>query len=178
MSARIIDGKSIAAELRGKIARDVSLLMQTEVAEAFEPAGAGRGGSSTMPHKRNPVAAASALTCAAMAPNLGVMAFARLIPALGVPVFWALASETAVDIAGQDGVYEGRDRKTKAVKWTGTRADLIFGSHSQLRAFAEVYASADAKEMFAKDFAAAWTKVMNADRFDLTASPKTLQAAE
>jgi len=72
-------------------------------------------------------------------------------------------------IAGQDGVYEGRDRKTKAVKWTGTRADLIFGSHSQLRAFAEVYASADAKEMFAKDFAAAWTKVMNADRFDLRA---------
>ncbi len=77
-----------------------------------------------------------------------------------------------------DTAYEGRDRKTKAVKWTGTRADLIFGSHSQLRAFAEVYASADAKETFAKDFAAAWTKVMNADRFDLTASPKTLQAAE
>jgi catalase-peroxidase len=77
-----------------------------------------------------------------------------------------------------DTAYEGRDRKTKAVKWTGTRADLIFGSHSQLRAFAEVYASADARETFAKDFAAAWTKVMNADRFDLTASPKTLQAAE
>jgi catalase-peroxidase len=66
-----------------------------------------------------------------------------------------------------DGVYEGRDRKTKAVKWTGTRVDLIFGSHSQLRAFAEVYACADAKEKFAKDFAAAWAKVMNADRFDL-----------
>jgi catalase-peroxidase len=66
-----------------------------------------------------------------------------------------------------DGVYEGRDPKTKAVKWTGTRVDLIFGSHSQLRAFAEVYACADAKEKFAKDFAAAWTKVMNADRFDL-----------
>jgi catalase-peroxidase len=66
-----------------------------------------------------------------------------------------------------DGVYEARDRKTKAVKWTGTRVDLIFGSHSQLRAFAEVYASADAKEKFAKDFVAAWTKVMNADRFDL-----------
>jgi len=66
-----------------------------------------------------------------------------------------------------DGVYEGRDRKTKAVKWTGTRVDLIFGSHSQLRALAEVYACADAKEKFAKDFAAAWTKVMNADRFDL-----------
>ena len=69
--------------------------------------------------------------------------------------------------AGSDGVYEGRDRKTKAVKWTGTRVDLIFGSHSQLRALAEVYACADAKEKFVKDFAAAWTKVMNADRFDL-----------
>jgi catalase-peroxidase len=69
--------------------------------------------------------------------------------------------------AGSDGVYEGRDRKTKAVKWTGTRVDLIFGSHSQLRAFAEVYACADAKAKFAKDFVAAWTKVMNADRFDL-----------
>ncbi|KIU47202.1 MULTISPECIES: catalase/peroxidase HPI [Bradyrhizobium] len=68
--------------------------------------------------------------------------------------------------AGQ-GVYEGRDRKTKAVKWTGTRADLIFGSHSQLRAFAEVYGSSDAKEQFVKDFVAAWAKVMNADRFDL-----------
>jgi catalase-peroxidase len=69
--------------------------------------------------------------------------------------------------AGSAGVYEGRDRKTKAVKWTGTRVDLIFGSHSQLRAFAEVYACADAKAKFAKDFVAAWTKVMNADRFDL-----------
>jgi catalase-peroxidase len=68
-----------------------------------------------------------------------------------------------------DGTYEGRDRKTNAVKWTGTRVDLIFGSHSQLRAFAEVYACADAKEKFAKDFVAAWTKVMNADRFDVAA---------
>ena len=66
-----------------------------------------------------------------------------------------------------DGVYEGRDRKTKAVKWTGTRVDLIFGSHSQLRAFAEVYACTDSKEKFVHDFVAAWTKVMNADRFDL-----------
>ncbi|MGA7996267.1 MAG: catalase/peroxidase HPI [Bradyrhizobium sp.] len=69
--------------------------------------------------------------------------------------------------AGSEGEYEGRDRKTKAVKWTGTRVDLIFGSHSQLRAIAEVYGSADAKEKFAKDFVKAWTKVMNADRFDL-----------
>jgi len=69
--------------------------------------------------------------------------------------------------AGSDGVYEGRDRKTNEVKWTGTRVDLIFGSHSQLRALAEVYACADSKEKFVKDFVAAWTKVMNADRFDL-----------
>jgi catalase-peroxidase len=66
-----------------------------------------------------------------------------------------------------DNLYEGRDRKTKAVKWTGTRVDLIFGSHSQLRALAEVYGCADAREKFVKDFVAAWTKVMNADRFDM-----------
>jgi catalase-peroxidase len=66
-----------------------------------------------------------------------------------------------------DNVYEGRDRKTKAIKWSGTRVDLIFGSHSQLRALAEVYACTDAKEKFVKDFVAAWTKVMNADRFDI-----------
>jgi catalase-peroxidase len=66
-----------------------------------------------------------------------------------------------------ENAYEGRDRKTNAVKWTGTRVDLIFGSHSQLRAFAEVYACADSKEKFVKDFVAAWTKVMNADRFDI-----------
>ena len=74
--------------------------------------------------------------------------------------------------AGSDGVYEGHDRKTNAAKWTSTRVDLIFGSHSQLRAFAEVYACTDAKEKFVKDFVAAWTKVMNADRFDLAASQK------
>jgi catalase-peroxidase len=67
----------------------------------------------------------------------------------------------------KDGVYEGHDRKTKAAKWSGTRVDLIFGSHSQLRALAEVYACADAKEKFVKDFVAAWAKVMNLDRFDL-----------
>jgi catalase-peroxidase len=66
-----------------------------------------------------------------------------------------------------ENAYEGRDRKTNAVKWTGTRVDLIFGSHSHLRAFAEVYACKDSKEKFAKDFVVAWTKVMNADRFDL-----------
>jgi catalase-peroxidase len=64
-------------------------------------------------------------------------------------------------------LFEGRDRKTGKVKWTGTRVDLVFGSNSQLRALAEVYASVDAKEKFVKDFVAAWTKVMNLDRFDL-----------
>jgi catalase-peroxidase len=70
---------------------------------------------------------------------------------------------------GAKTVYEGRDRKTNAVKWTGTRVDLIFGSHSQLRALAEVYACSDSKQKFVKDFVAAWTKVMNHDRFDLVA---------
>jgi catalase-peroxidase len=69
--------------------------------------------------------------------------------------------------AGSEGVYEGRDRKTNEVKWTGTRTDLIFGSHSQLRALAEVYACADSKEKFVKDFVAAWAKVMDLDRFEL-----------
>jgi catalase-peroxidase len=69
--------------------------------------------------------------------------------------------------AGSEAVFEGRDRKTNAVKWTGTRVDLIFGSHAQLRALAEVYASADAQQKFVDDFVAAWTKVMNLDRFDL-----------
>jgi catalase-peroxidase len=64
-------------------------------------------------------------------------------------------------------VFEGRDRKTGKLKWTGTRVDLVFGSNSQLRAIAEVYASADAKEKFVEDFVAAWDKVMNLDRFDL-----------
>ncbi len=66
-----------------------------------------------------------------------------------------------------ENAYEGHDRKTKAAKWTATRVDLIFGSHSQLRAFAEVYGCADSQEKFVKDFVAAWTKVMNADRYDL-----------
>jgi len=69
--------------------------------------------------------------------------------------------------AGTDGVYEGRDRKTHEVRWTGTRVDLIFGSHSQLRALAEVYACADSQEKFVQDFVAAWAKVMDLDRFDL-----------
>jgi len=72
--------------------------------------------------------------------------------------------------AGSEGVYEGRDRKTDAVKWTGTRVDLIFGSQSQLRALVEVYGCVDSKEKFVKDFVAAWNKVTNLDRFDLVPS--------
>ena len=64
-------------------------------------------------------------------------------------------------------VFEGRDRKTGAVKWTGTRVDLVFGSNSQLRALAEVYGSSDSQQKFVGDFVAAWNKVMNLDRFDL-----------
>ena len=69
--------------------------------------------------------------------------------------------------SADDGVFEGTDRNTGAPKWTGTRVDLIFGSNSELRALAEVYACEDAKEKFVDDFVAAWHKVMNLDRFDL-----------
>jgi catalase-peroxidase len=72
---------------------------------------------------------------------------------------WKASSQT-------EGVFEGLDRATGEIKWTGTRVDLIFGSNSQLRAIAEVYASDDAKETFVKDFVAAWDKVMNLDRYD------------
>ena len=64
-------------------------------------------------------------------------------------------------------VFEGRDRRTGQVKWTGTRVDLVFGSNSQLRALAEVYGSSDAQAKFVQDFVAAWTKVINLDRFDV-----------
>jgi catalase-peroxidase len=70
-------------------------------------------------------------------------------------------------ISDKSDTFEGRDRKTGKIKWTGTRVDLIFGSNSQLRAIAEVYAQDDAKEKFVRDFVAAWNKVMNLDRFDL-----------
>jgi catalase-peroxidase len=69
--------------------------------------------------------------------------------------------------AASDGILEGRDRKTGALKWTGTVVDLLFGSNSQLRAIAEVYACSDSQAAFVRDFVAAWTKVMNLDRFDL-----------
>src|SRR5579884_2605021 len=78
---------------------------------------------------------------------------------------------------GKDGVYHGRDRRTQAPRWTATRVDLIFGSHSQLRAFAEVYACAGSKEKFVTDFVAAWNKVMNLDRYDLARRSETKKAA-
>jgi len=79
---------------------------------------------------------------------------------LDMSTTWKAASEA-------DDVFEGRDRVTGDLKWTGTRADLIFGSNSELRAVAEVYACADSQEAFVQDFVDAWTKVMNLDRFDL-----------
>ena len=79
---------------------------------------------------------------------------------LDMGTVWKAASEA-------EDVFEGRDRKTGEVKWHGTRVDLVFGSNSQLRALAEVYGCDDAKEKFVRDFVAAWTKVMNLDRFDL-----------
>jgi catalase-peroxidase len=78
-----------------------------------------------------------------------------------------LDMNTKWEPSSSEGVYEGRDRATGKTKWTGTRVDLVFGSNSQLRALAEVYGATDAKEAFVKDFAAAWTKVMNLDRYDL-----------
>ena len=79
--------------------------------------------------------------------------------------------------ASAEGVYEGRDRKTGDLKWTATRVDLIFGSHSQFRAIAEVYGGSDAKEKFVKDFAKAWTKVMDLDRFDVARHVETARMA-
>jgi len=70
-------------------------------------------------------------------------------------------------VSDKEEEFEGRDRKTGALKWTGTRADLVFGSNSELRALAEVYACTDSQDKFVKDFVAAWTRVMNLDRFDL-----------
>ena len=70
-------------------------------------------------------------------------------------------------MSGDKDEFEGRDRKTGELKWTGTRVDLVFGSNSELRALAEVYGSADGQEKFVEDFVAAWTKVMELDRFDL-----------
>ena len=79
-----------------------------------------------------------------------------------------MGTEWKVSTDSED-VYEGRDRATGELRWTATAVDLVFGSNSQLRAIAEVYAGDDAKEKFVRDFVAAWDKVMNLDRFDLTA---------
>ncbi|MGI9502562.1 MAG: peroxidase family protein, partial [Geminicoccaceae bacterium] len=78
-----------------------------------------------------------------------------------------LDMSTAWSAGGETGVYEGRDRGTGDLKWTGTAVDLVFGSNSELRAVAEVYATEDAEAAFVRDFIEAWTKVMNLDRFDL-----------
>jgi catalase-peroxidase len=90
----------------------------------------------------------------------GVLTNDFFVNLLDMRTVWAATSEAEAE-------FTGADRATGAVKWTGTRVDLIFGSNSQLRALAEVYAQDDSKEMFVNDFVAAWTKVMNADRFDL-----------
>nr|BFF39322.1 hypothetical protein BACY1_11270 [Tenacibaculum mesophilum] len=92
--------------------------------------------------------------------QLGVLTNDFFINLLDMNTYWEPISEEQL-------IFEGKDRVTNEVKWTATRADLIFGSNSELRALAEVYASNDAKEKFAKDFIAAWVKVMNLDRFDL-----------
>ena len=76
-------------------------------------------------------------------------------------------STTWKAVSEAEDLFEGRDRRTGETKWTGTRVDLVFGSNSQLRALAEVYASDDAQEKFVHDFVAAWNKVMSLDRFDL-----------
>ena len=103
----------------------------------------------------------------------GVLTNDFFVNLLGMSTTWS-------PVANDDNLYEGRDRKTNALTWTATRVDLIFGSHSQLRALAEVYACADAHEKFVRDFVAAWVKVMNLDRFDITAQPHApfMQAAE
>jgi catalase-peroxidase len=75
---------------------------------------------------------------------------------------------------GNTEFFEGRDRKTGELKWTASRVDLVFGSNSQLRALAEVYASSDGEKKFVNDFVAAWNKVMNLDRFDIATTTKRL----
>jgi catalase-peroxidase len=92
----------------------------------------------------------------------GVLTNDFFVNLLGMDTQWKPVTEARE-------VFEGHDRKTGALKWTGTRVDLVFGSSSVLRALAEVYASSDAKEKFVNDFVAAWAKVTNLDRFDLQA---------
>jgi catalase-peroxidase len=91
----------------------------------------------------------------------GSLTNAFFVNLLDMDTTWTAASEDAT-------TFEGRDAATGEVRWTGSRADLVFGSNSELRALAEVYASDDAREKFVSDFVAAWAKVMDLDRFDLT----------
>ena len=92
--------------------------------------------------------------------NVGVLSNDFFKNLLDMSTEWQATNE-------EKSLYEGRDRESGEVKWTGTRVDLVFGSNSILRAIAEVYASEDGKQKFVNDFVAAWTKVMNLDRFDL-----------
>ena len=92
--------------------------------------------------------------------NPGALTNDFFVNLLNMDITWKETSE-------KEELFEGRNRKTKKLTWIGTRADLIFGSNSQLRAFSEVYACEDSKEKFMVDFVAAWNKVMNLDRFDL-----------
>ncbi len=92
--------------------------------------------------------------------NIGALSNEYFVNLLDINTSWS-----AIDDKKE--IFEGKDRKSGAVKWTATRADLIFGSNSELRALAEVYASDDAKEKFVKDFVNAWVKVMELDRYDL-----------
>ena len=91
----------------------------------------------------------------------GVLSNDFFVNLLDMSVKWSSVDEESEQ-------FEGRDRSSGEVKWTATRADLIFGSNSRLRAYAEVYACDDSQEKFARDFVAAWTKTMNLDRFDLS----------
>ena len=109
-------------------------------------------------------------TCAATKTNAGQSphgVFTRRPETLTNDFFVNLLDMGTTWKQAANGVLEGRDRKTGELKWTGTVVDLVFGSNSQLRGLAEVYASSDAQQKFVTDFVAAWTKVMNADRFDL-----------
>ena len=78
--------------------------------------------------------------------------------------------------SSREGLYEGRDRRTGKLKWTATPVDLVFGSHSELRAISEVYAADDGREKFVRDFVTAWAKVMTLDRFDVIAQARTASA--
>ena len=98
-----------------------------------------------------------------IAKNPGTLTNDFFVNLLDMSTVWKATSKTQEE-------FEGRDRKTNDLKWTATRADLIFGSNSELRAMAEVYGSDDSKEKFVKDFANAWVKVMTLDRFDLLQS--------